>query len=123
MNGIEISSQDVVDELESIRANEAFLALSEEQMAAQGEAVLGEEDDTFNSAFVAQTLSTRILYTIVEAAVADGGYEVDEAYRYYGYPVCYAPEAGEAVVAAAIEALDAVVEQTRTRDEGCWDGA
>ena len=78
VNGIEISSQEVVDELESIRANAAFLEQREAQMAEQGEAVLGEDDDTFNSAFVAQTLSTRILYTIVEAAVAEGGYEVDE---------------------------------------------
>ncbi|MGH2531521.1 MAG: neutral/alkaline non-lysosomal ceramidase N-terminal domain-containing protein [Thermomicrobiales bacterium] len=40
-------------------------------------------------------------------AYPDGGYEVDEAYRYYGYPACFAPEAGEAVVEAAIELLDA----------------
>jgi hypothetical protein len=41
------------------------------------------------------------------SAYPAGGYEVDEAYRYYGYPACFAPEAGEAVVAAAIDALSA----------------
>ncbi len=35
-----------------------------------------------------------------------GGYEVAEAYRYYGYPACFAPEAGEALVATACALLD-----------------
>ena len=42
------------------------------------------------------------------SAYPAGGYEVDEAYRYYGYPACFAPEAGEAVVAAAMDVLDEV---------------
>jgi neutral ceramidase len=37
------------------------------------------------------------------SAYPAGGYEVDEAYRYYGYPACFAPEAGEAIVATAID--------------------
>jgi len=37
------------------------------------------------------------------SAYAAGGYEVDEAYRYYGAPACYAPEAGELIVQTAIE--------------------
>src|SRR5689334_8242922 len=61
-NGIEITSQEVVDELEAIRGNEAYLARTEEQLSAQGMAVVGEEADTFDSAFVAQTLTNRILY-------------------------------------------------------------
>lgn len=32
-----------------------------------------------------------------------GGYEVDEAFRYYGYPSCFAPEAGESIVETALE--------------------
>lgn len=32
---------------------------------------------------------------------AHGGYEILEAYRYYGYPAALAPEAGEMIVAAA----------------------
>ena len=39
------------------------------------------------------------------SAYPAGGYEVDEAYRYYGYPACFAPEAGEAIVEAAIDLL------------------
>jgi hypothetical protein len=42
------------------------------------------------------------------SAYPAGGYEVDEAFRYYGYPSCFAPEAGEAVVAAAIELVGEV---------------
>jgi hypothetical protein len=37
------------------------------------------------------------------SAYPAGGYEVDDAYRYYGYPACFTPEAGEMVVATALE--------------------
>jgi hypothetical protein len=40
------------------------------------------------------------------SAYPEGGYEVEDAYRYYGNPACYAPEAGEAVVDAACRLLD-----------------
>ncbi|HEY7877968.1 MAG TPA: hypothetical protein VIC55_07075 [Gemmatimonadaceae bacterium] len=40
------------------------------------------------------------------SAYSEGGYEVDEAYRYYGYPACFAPETGEALVATACALLD-----------------
>jgi neutral ceramidase len=39
------------------------------------------------------------------SAYPEGGYEVAEAYRYYGYPACFAPEAGEALVDAAVDLL------------------
>jgi len=40
------------------------------------------------------------------SAYPEDGYEVAEAYRYYGYPACFAPEAGEALVATACALLD-----------------
>jgi hypothetical protein len=79
VNGVDITAQDVVDELEAIRGNEAFLAQREAALAAQGGgAVLGAEDDTFDSAFVAQTLTTRILFAIVATEVDERGIEVDD---------------------------------------------
>nr|CAA9292933.1 hypothetical protein AVDCRST_MAG63-4530 [uncultured Armatimonadetes bacterium] len=36
------------------------------------------------------------------AAYAHGGYEVETAHRFYGHPACVAPEAGEAIVEAAV---------------------
>jgi hypothetical protein len=47
-------------------------------------------------------------YVPHRSAYPAGGYEVEEAFRYYGYPACYAPEAGEALVEAAVELLDEV---------------
>jgi hypothetical protein len=48
------------------------------------------------------------------SAYPAGGYEVEEAYRYYGYPACFAPEAGELIVETAVELLASVsVEETR----------
>jgi neutral ceramidase len=43
------------------------------------------------------------------SAYPEGGYEVEEAYCYYGYPACFAPEAGEALVEAARELLGSQV--------------
>lgn len=40
------------------------------------------------------------------SAYPEGGYEVAAAYRYYGYPACFAPEAGEALIATACALLD-----------------
>jgi hypothetical protein len=42
------------------------------------------------------------------SAYPAGGYEVDEAYRYYGYPTCFAPEAGELIVQTAIDLVDSL---------------
>ena len=39
------------------------------------------------------------------SAYPQGGYEVAEAFRYYDYPAPFAPEAGEALVEAALALL------------------
>jgi hypothetical protein len=41
-------------------------------------------------------------YIPARRAYAHGGYEVAEAYKYYGYPAALSPEAGEQIVASAI---------------------
>ncbi len=41
-------------------------------------------------------------YIPARRAYAQGGYEVADAYKYYGYPAALAPEAGEQIVAAAL---------------------
>lgn len=46
-------------------------------------------------------------YLPARRAYPHGGYEIDEAYRYYGYPSAFAPEAGEMIVAAAGELIQA----------------
>jgi neutral ceramidase len=50
-------------------------------------------------------------YIPAREAYPDGGYEVDIAYRYYGYPAGLAPEAGEMIVATAVELLQAAAER------------
>lgn len=40
-------------------------------------------------------------YIPARRAYPQGGYEIDEAYKYYGYPAVLAPEAGELLVATA----------------------
>jgi hypothetical protein len=42
-------------------------------------------------------------YIPARRAYPKGGYEVADAYKYYGYPAALAPEAGEQIVASAIE--------------------
>jgi hypothetical protein len=49
------------------------------------------------------------------AAYAGGGYEVTDAYKYYGAPAALAPEAGEMVVARSIALARAVIGGTQRR--------
>lgn len=45
-------------------------------------------------------------YVPTRSAYPEGGYEVDDAYRYYGYPAPLAPEAGEMMVETGVECLN-----------------
>lgn len=53
-------------------------------------------------AFICGYANDDIGYLPARSAYARGGYEVNDAYKYYGYPAALAPEAGEAVVTAAL---------------------
>jgi hypothetical protein len=44
-------------------------------------------------------------YFPTRAAYPAGGYEVESAYRFYGYPSAFAPEAGELICEAALVAI------------------
>jgi hypothetical protein len=65
VDGTDITQQDVVDELDAIRANPGYLQAIE----GQGATVLGEEQGAFDSAFVASQLALRIQYAIVSNEV------------------------------------------------------
>jgi hypothetical protein len=45
-------------------------------------------------------------YFPTRAAYPAGGYEVESAYRFYGYPSAFAPEAGELICEAALATID-----------------
>ena len=77
VDGTEISQEDVVDELEAIRGNETYLQAIE----GTGQAVLGEEADAFDSAFVAEQLAVRIQYAVVGNEVDARGLEPDDECR------------------------------------------
>jgi len=80
VNGVEISQQELVDELEAIEGNTEYLEAYEANAAAQGrEPIRGEEDGSFNTAFVAETLAIRMQYAFVQSEVAARGIEPDEA--------------------------------------------
>lgn len=77
VDGTEISQQDVVDELDAIRANTAYL----ETVESGGTVVLGESEGSFDSAFVATQLAIRIQYAIVTNEVDRRGLEPEGACR------------------------------------------
>jgi foldase protein PrsA len=79
VDGTEITEQSVVDELEAIAGNADYLESLEQSLEQSGLAVLGDEEDTFNSAFAAQVLSRQIQYTIVSNEVARRELVVDDA--------------------------------------------
>jgi foldase protein PrsA len=79
VDGTSITQQDVVDELEAIRDNTTYVDAIEGGGA--GQPVLGEEEDAFNSAFVAEQLAVRIQYTIVANEVDARGLRADDECR------------------------------------------
>jgi hypothetical protein len=66
VDGTDITQQDVVDELEAIRANGEYVQAIE----GAGTRVLGEDEGAFDTAFVATQLALRIQYAIVGNEVA-----------------------------------------------------
>jgi hypothetical protein len=57
------------------------------------------------SIFVCGFANDSIGYIPTRAAYPRGGYEIDEAYKYYGYPAALAPEAGEQLVTSVLEKI------------------
>jgi parvulin-like peptidyl-prolyl isomerase len=76
VEGITISQQDLVDELEAIEANADY-----RDALSQSGSVLGERDGAFDTAFVASTLAVRVQYALVESEVAARSLDVDGACR------------------------------------------
>lgn len=62
-----------------------------------------KEQGALRQTLIAGFANGNIGYIPTRAAYGEGGYEVEDAYRYYGYPTALAPEAGEQVVAHAVE--------------------
>jgi len=55
--------------------------------------------------FICGFANDNIGYIPARRAYPHGGYEIAEAYKYYGYPAALAPEAGESYVAAAVRLM------------------
>ncbi len=55
--------------------------------------------------FICGFANDNIGYMPARRAYPHGGYEIAEAYKYYGYPAALAPEAGESYVAAAVRLM------------------
>lgn len=82
VNGKRISVDKLNRELEAVKGNKAYLDAVTAQAESRGMAVLGAGDDTFGSAFVAETLTRRIYFELVHQEVVERGLKVtDEAVK------------------------------------------
>lgn len=80
---------------------EVFVALGlqiKEKLKAHG----------FSTVFIAAYSNGNCGYLPTRVAYAHGGYEVNQAHRYYGYVACVAPEVGEYLV-AQVDAMSRVL--------------
>jgi hypothetical protein len=84
----------------------AFVTLPGEAFCAQGLEV--RRRSPFECTIIAAYSNGNLGYLPTREAYPLGGYEVDDAHRYYGYPECVAPEAGEHCVETALELLKQV---------------
>jgi len=87
----------------------AVVSLPGEAFVGLGMAV--RSASPFAVTMVAGYANGNVGYIPTRSAYPLGGYEVDSAYQYYGYPAPLAPEAGEMAVAAALECLNDCKEQ------------
>lgn len=59
--------------------------------------------------FICGYANGNIGYIPTRQAYSQGGYEIDEAFQYYGYPAALAPEAGEQFVETAVRLIKSCV--------------
>lgn len=96
--------QQVATEVQTIRVGEmALVSAPGELFVELGLAIKAQAGVAH--LFVCGFGNDNIGYIPTRRAYPLGGYEVNEAYKYYGYPAALAPEAGEAYVAAASQLL------------------
>ncbi|MGQ9523966.1 MAG: neutral/alkaline non-lysosomal ceramidase N-terminal domain-containing protein [Armatimonadota bacterium] len=67
----------------------------------------------FSTTLVVGYANGDIGYVPTRSAYPEGGYEVEDAHRYYGRPAPLAPEAGEIMVDACVECLNECWRKTR----------
>jgi parvulin-like peptidyl-prolyl isomerase len=79
VNGTDISNQELVDELEAIEGNTAYVDALEEQASAQQQAPIVASEGEFSTSFVSDTLSVRIQYALVADEVAERDLVASEA--------------------------------------------
>ncbi|MBW3625091.1 MAG: neutral/alkaline non-lysosomal ceramidase N-terminal domain-containing protein [Armatimonadetes bacterium] len=88
----------------------AFVTLPGEAFCTQGLEI--RRRSPYPCTILAAYSNGNVGYLPTREAYPLGGYEVDSAHRYYGYPECVAPEAGELGVETALELLSELNSQT-----------
>jgi hypothetical protein len=100
----------VTTEVQVIRASElAFVSAPGELFVELGLAM--KQQARARCLFVCGFANDNIGYIPTRGAYPQGGYEITEAYKYYGYPAALAPEAGELLVKTACALTNRAVEQ------------
>ncbi|MBI3970392.1 MAG: hypothetical protein HY332_03805 [Chloroflexi bacterium] len=103
----------VTAEVQAIRFGPvAVVALPGEIFSSLGRTIKRTSPFAAPRTLVAGWSNDNVGYVPDRDAYPLGGYEVDSASRYYGFPAGWAPEAGDTLVAAARRALDQVVRAT-----------
>jgi neutral ceramidase len=64
-----------------------------------------KRDSRLDYTFICGFANGNVGYIPTRYAYARGGYEINAAFKYYGYPTALAPEAGEQVVATAVRLI------------------
>jgi hypothetical protein len=71
VNGERITVSELNRELRAVRGNRDYVRAIEAQLGRQGESTQGASEQTFGSAFVAQTLSRRIYFEVIHQELAE----------------------------------------------------
>ena len=98
------SGPDLAVDIQALRMGDlAFVAIPSEFFSADGRALRAKTPSP--ELVVAGWSNGLVGYTPTRRAMATGGYEVDDAYRWYGHPAAWDPISGDNLRAAALNSI------------------
>ncbi len=78
VNGVTVTTQDVVDELNAINANKAYLNAIDQQFKQAGQAVVGSAPGTYDASFVGEVLQRQMQFALIHSEVEKRGLQASD---------------------------------------------
>jgi parvulin-like peptidyl-prolyl isomerase len=78
VNGVTVTTRDVVDELNAISANKDYLSAIDQSFKQAGQAVVGSKPGTYDAGFVAQVVRRQMQFALIHSEVEKRGLQASD---------------------------------------------